>query len=228
MELLKLWAKYRIVVFLCLILLVSNLVLTSTDGWPRLFSEIVAFAGLFLIYVLGKLNLADIGLNQKNIVAGFKLGLTVIAMFLTVFLLIYLFDSTAFKDPRYHHSLATALYSSLVILPIKTILFEELAFRGVLLGLLLKLTTRRWAIIMSSLLFGLWHIKTSTDIHQVSFLGHITLPAVAVVLPVVLITSLAGFLFAELRSRSKSLAAPIVVHWFINGAATVLAALSWS
>ncbi len=222
------WRKYKPVILLVLVLFACNLAFISSNGWARVLWELIGLAGLFFIYWLGRLRLADVGLEQKNILKGLKYsGWAVLAIFL-VLLIVFLVDSSAYKDPRYHHTLATALYSSLLILPLKTVIFEELVFRGVMLGLLLRSTSRNWAIAVSSMLFGLWHIGSSTNIHEVSFLGHITLPSIVVVIPTVLITSLAGVVFCELRLRSKSLVAPIAVHWFINGAAVVFAALSWS
>ena len=141
----------------------------------------------------------------------------------------YAFSSSSFRDPRYHHEVSTAIYSSLVILPLKTIFFEELAFRGILLGYLLKIKLSRWyAILISSLTFGLWHISTASVLRDGSFSSQSFAHVVFSIFGTVLLTTVAGILFCELRLRSKSLAAPIAVHWFINGAATVLAALSWS
>jgi membrane protease YdiL (CAAX protease family) len=46
----------------------------------------------------------------------------------------------------------------LICVPIGTVMLEEIAFRGVLLALLLRVVSRTWATAISSLLFGLWRI----------------------------------------------------------------------
>ena len=222
------WRKYKPVALLALILLAGNLTFASSAGWARAVWQILGFAGLAAIYYFSRLKTSDIGLGRKNFVSGLKYSAWIILGIFAAMLLVFAVDPGAYKDPRYHHELSTALYSSLLILPLKTVIFEELAFRGILLGLLLKRTTRSWAIGVSSLMFGLWHVSSATNMHQVSFLGHRALPSIVIVIPTVLITALAGVFFCELRLRSKSLVAPIAVHWFINGAAIVFAALSWT
>ena len=53
---------------------------------------------------------------------------------------------------------ASVLLTVLVVIPLTTVLPEELAFRGVLLGLLDRTLRQRFAIAVSSALFGLWHV----------------------------------------------------------------------
>lgn len=40
--------------------------------------------------------------------------------------------------------------------------FEEFLFRGVLMAILIQLLDKQWAIVLSSLLFGLWHLGANT------------------------------------------------------------------
>ena len=49
-------------------------------------------------------------------------------------------------------------YESLARIPVGTAVFEEVAFRGVLPGLIARTTTEPAAVGLSSLLFGLWHV----------------------------------------------------------------------
>lgn len=210
-------------------LVVFNIAFISTNGWARLAWNSLGYASLLLAYQLGHLNLKAIGLSKKNLKPGLIYGACVIAIIFCGMMILFFIDKTLFKDPRYHHSLSTALYSVLILLPLKTVFFEELAFRGILPALLLKIKNeRRFATIISSLAFGFWHIFSATKIGDYHLAGNITIPNVAVVCGVFVATSVAGFLFLELRWRSGSLAAPIIVHWFINGAGIILASLSWS
>src|SRR4029078_12168563 len=54
-----------------------------------------------------------------------------------------------------------ALIASMVIIPLQTVIPEELAFRGVLHGALNRAWGFRGVAAAGSLLFGLWHIATS-------------------------------------------------------------------
>lgn len=114
------------------------------------------------------------------------------------------------------------LYETLLRIPFATALGEEVAFRGVLLGVLLAWFSPFRAAIMSSALFGLWHVlpgitalETSTAADPASGLL-VTITAVA---GQMVITAIAGMLFAWLRFRSGSVAAPVLAHWGINGTA---------
>ena len=54
-----------------------------------------------------------------------------------------------------------ALIASMMIIPLQTVIPEELAFRGVLHGALNRAWGFRGVAAAGSLLFGLWHIATS-------------------------------------------------------------------
>jgi uncharacterized protein len=57
--------------------------------------------------------------------------------------------------------LGTALMTAFIVVPLGTVLLEEVAFRGVLLGLVNRHRGAAWASITSSVLFGLWHIRAA-------------------------------------------------------------------
>jgi membrane protease YdiL (CAAX protease family) len=124
---------------------------------------------------------------------------------------------SAFFDVRYQLDAGSALVTALLVVPLSTILLEEIAFRGVLFGLLHQRQRTAWAFGVSSTLFGLWHILPS-------------LPAgkFGTVVAVVGITALLGLLLCELRRRSGSLLAAVGGHWAANGLGVLLAALLWS
>ena len=100
----------------------------------------------------------------------------------------------------------------LVIIPVGTAVFEETIFRGVLLGVLLRAGTRRTAVVVSSVLFGFWHLVPAlSDANSQS--GAAT---VGVVVGTIAVTTIAGVLFAWLRLRSGSLVAPTLAHIATN------------
>ncbi|MFI9025416.1 lysostaphin resistance A-like protein [Streptomyces sp. NPDC053560] len=109
----------------------------------------------------------------------------------------------------------------LVTVPLGTVLLEEIAFRGVLYGLVRRARGAVWATAVSSLLFGLWHVLPSLQLASVKpaltpVFGQSALGAVAAVVVAVLFTGAAGVLFCELRRRSGSLLAPMGLHWAVN------------
>ena len=113
------------------------------------------------------------------------------------------------------------LYEVLVRIPLLTALGEEFAFRGVLLGLLLVRYSPLRAAVISSALFGLWHVLPGIEALETTTVTEATagIMGVASVAGQVLVTGLAGMVFAWLRLRSRSLVAPVLAHWGINGAA---------
>jgi len=105
----------------------------------------------------------------------------------------------------------------LMFLPLGTVIPEELAFRGVLLGVLLRRMRQRDALIISGAAFALWHLGVAIVTVDDTTLGspspHFGL-AVVVALAVVL---LGGTALAWIRLRTRSLATTIALHWTFNG-----------
>jgi membrane protease YdiL (CAAX protease family) len=125
---------------------------------------------------------------------------------------------TAFRDTRYQVGVGSALYAAFVAVPLATVVFEEVAFRGVLWGLLAHDHGALVATSASSVLFGLWHVLpalAATRTNAALRAGRRRL--LATVLGTVAFTTIAGVVFAELRRRSGSLLAPVGLHWATNG-----------
>jgi uncharacterized protein len=211
---------------LLLILIICNLAFAYSNGWSRWGWQLFSFAGLFAIYKLSGLSLNDIGLSRISMSKGLIYAGLTIAIVFAALTIAYLIDQSLFKDNRYHHSLSSAITAGLLIVPLKTVLFEEFAFRGVMPALLKDLGSKPWIIlVITSLLFGIWHILTAPKGGNLAVGADSNLLIVGVVF---LATFMGGAVLYYLRYKSNSLVAPIVVHWFINGSAIVLAALSWS
>jgi membrane protease YdiL (CAAX protease family) len=123
------------------------------------------------------------------------------------------------------------LTAVLVVIPLGTVLPEELAFRGVLLALLGRRHGMPAATLLSSALFGLWHVLASLGggTANAAIAGVVGEDAAGTVLRVVvtvLFTSLAGVMLCALRARSGSLVAPVLAHWTVNGLGVIVAALA--
>src|SRR4030095_13217216 len=115
----------------------------------------------------------------------------------------------------------------LVVISLGTVLPEELAFRGLLLALLGRRYGVLAGILLSSGLFGLWHVVPSlgggtTNAPIASVVGADAAGMVARVVVTVGFTSLAGALLCWLRLRSGSLLAPILAHWTVNGLGVIV------
>jgi membrane protease YdiL (CAAX protease family) len=139
---------------------------------------------------------------------------------------------TAFLDLRYHLPPAQVLFTAFVMIPVGTVLFEELAFRSVLWGLLHRLTHVRWVLLGSSALFGLWHVlpavagaaNLAVGAALAGLGGAAQLVAVA---GTVSFTAVGGVVAGELRRRSGSLLASVGMHWATNALGVLFGMLAW-
>ncbi len=140
---------------------------------------------------------------------------------------------SAFRDARYHLGWGDALLTAFVLIPLGTVLFEEVAFRGVLWGLLRRGWGTPVATIVSSALFGVWHVLPSLGLATSNqaignAVGRGTSGQALSVLGTVLFTGLAGVVFCEARRRSGSLLASAGLHWAVNGLGVLAAASVWA
>ncbi|WP_083971502.1 CPBP family intramembrane glutamic endopeptidase [Actinoplanes awajinensis] len=190
---------------------------------------VVALA-LVLISRRAGLTWHDLGLSRRTFLPGVKWAVGAVALVAVVYTIGAAIPATriAFHDVRYHLHPGAALLTAFVVVPLGTVLLEEVAFRGVLLGLVNRHRGATWASITSSVLFGLWHILPSLRLAQVNAavgatLGSGPLGSVLAVLAAVGFTALAGLLLCELRRRSGSLLAAAALHWATNGLGLLIA-----
>ena len=139
----------------------------------------------------------------------------------------------AFRDSRYHLGLGDALLTAFVLIPVGTVLLEEVAFRGVLWGLLRRLGGPFLATAVSSALFGLWHILPSLGLAADNeaigdAVGRGSSAQALAVLGTVLFTAASGVVFCELRRRSGSILASAGLHWAVNGLSVLASAAVWA
>jgi uncharacterized protein len=117
---------------------------------------------------------------------------------------------------------AELAHQTLLRIPVGTALFEELAFRGVLLALLVRRRGTAGAVLASSALFGLWHVRPTLGAASAN---GVTGPAsAALVAAAVGATAVAGIGFSWLRLRGRHLVAPVVAHAALNDVSYLL---SW-
>jgi membrane protease YdiL (CAAX protease family) len=111
---------------------------------------------------------------------------------------------------------AELAYRALVRIPLGTVVWEEVAFRGVLLASLARVLPPARAVAVSAAVFGVWHVRPTLGALAANDLVGGVLPTALLVLAGCLATAAAGVLFAWLRLRSGSLLAPVLLHLATN------------
>ena len=107
-----------------------------------------------------------------------------------------------------------------LFLPFGAVLPEELAFRGALLGALLRRTSAVRAAVGSASAFALWHVGVIFVTVNETPLARSALFPLAVVAALVVVFA-GGLLFAGLRLRTGTLASTIALHWAFNAAVLI-------
>jgi membrane protease YdiL (CAAX protease family) len=214
----------RATVLTVAILVVTNLVNNRwLPGWGLLVSPLVT-AILLGVWRWSGGSWAGVGLGPGTWARGARWALALIGLVALVYLVGALVPVTRdlFADQRTSQlDGAQVAYRMLVQVPLGTVLLEETAFRGVLYGLIRDERGTVSATVVSSLLFGLWHILPSLHLATdkpalTSLLGNSVAAAAVADIGAVLFTAASGVLFCELRRRSGSLLAPMGLHWATN------------
>ncbi|MFD3573786.1 CPBP family intramembrane glutamic endopeptidase [Streptomyces sp. NPDC058644] len=206
------------------VLVLSNL---ANNRWAQNWSlplSLLATAVLLAIVYWSGGRWADLGLARATLPRGLWWGLALIGVVAAGYAVAAALPVTRglFEDQRQSGlSAGEVALRVLVTVPFGTVLLEEVAFRGVLFGLLLRSRGPLAATLVSSGLFGLWHILPSLGLADAKpvlggAFGDSALGVVVVDAGAVLFTALAGCLFCELRRRSGSLLAPMGLHWATN------------
>jgi hypothetical protein len=215
------------------VLALTNLIAHFTTAWASVVTVPVAAVGLVAWLRVNGLGWGELGLGREDWRSGAIYAFGAIALVVAVIAVGALLPMTRpmFMNHRYA-TLSGALMASMIVIPLQTVIPEELAFRGVLHGALNRAWGFRGVALAGSLLFGLWHIATSLGLtsSNVGFtrvLGGGMLGMLAGVVLAVIATAAAGFVFSWLRRRSGSLLAPIALHWSLNGLGALAAALVW-
>ena len=215
------------------ILVLTNLFAHFTTPWASVATVPAAALALVMLVRARGLGWSELGLGREHWKSGAGYAAAAAGLVLTVIAVGALLPWTRplFLNDRYA-TLSGAVVASMVIIPLQTVIPEELAFRGVLHGALDRAWGFRGVAAAGSLLFGLWHIASSLGLTagNVGFtriLGGGVFGMAAGVLGAVIATAAAGFVFTWLRRRSGSLIAPIALHWSLNGMGALAAALVW-
>lgn len=160
----------------------------------------------------------DLGLGGRHIRRGLRVGAVagsaaVVAMLLTAALPV---TRGFFDDARVPADAPgwERLYQTLIRIPVGTVAFEELAFRGVLLAVLCRRLPLTAAVAVNSALFGLWHIVPTLSTAAANEIDG--LARVGLVAGSVLVTAVGGAVFCALRVRGRHVLAPAMLHVAFN------------
>jgi membrane protease YdiL (CAAX protease family) len=222
----------KTIVATCAILAVVNVVGREGPHHTMLVLGPVMAVGLILLARHAGLSFDELGLGRRHVKRGLTFAAVEVALVVVAYLMAAAIPLTreAFHDQRYQLSLGAAAVTAFVVIPLSAVIPEEIAFRGVLLGLFARRTRPAVAAVASSGLFGLWHVLPSLRLSRVnpavsSVAGAGWAGALLGVVGAVLFTFAAGLLFCELRRRSGSLLAPIGLHWAVNGLGVLMSAV---
>jgi membrane protease YdiL (CAAX protease family) len=117
-------------------------------------------------------------------------------------------------------------YHALVRVPFGTVLLEELAFRGALLGALARCTNWTRAAAASSAVFGLWHVRPTLGLLDANDIADDPVARAGAVGAAIVATAVGGMFFCVLRMRSDSTLAPIVAHTAMNSLGVLASAIT--
>lgn len=215
------------------VLALANLVAHFTTPWAAVATVPATAVGLVALVRCNGLSWSELGLGRAHWKSGVGYALAAVLVVACVIAVGALLPWTRPMFLNNHYATVSgALVASMVVIPLQTVIPEELAFRGALHGALHRAWGFRGVAAAGSLLFGLWHVATSigltsSNIGLTRLLGGGFVGMLLGVTLAVLATGAAGFVFSWLRRRSGSLIAPIALHWSLNGVGALAAALVW-
>lgn len=216
------WPLAVVLVALVAINIVNNRVA------PQTHYLLWAFVGSVILLAIGLLDgndFTDMGLGFAYLLPGLIWAVASIVLITLVYFVSSIFRKSreAFADQRIGAMSGGRLaFQALVEVPFGTVMLEEIAFRAVLFSMLARRFGVIPALIISSVIFGLWHILPSIGTHENnpalgSVVGGGRRGAILAVLASVVTTTFAGILFVGMRIASGSVLAPMGFHWATNG-----------
>src|SRR6266487_966286 len=153
------------------VLVVVNLLNNRLARSAYLPMSLVTTALLLAVFRLTGLTWADAGLGRDELARGARWGLALATLVAVGYLAGALLPATrrVFLDRRVEHAgVGAAAYQTLVRIPLGTVMLEEVAFRGVLYGLVSDAYGITWATAVSCSLFGLWHVLPARDLPELN------------------------------------------------------------
>lgn len=206
----------------------NNVIVTRLPGYPASYVPAnVAAAGLLLAAArVAGLSWQELGLDPRRLPAGARWGAACASLVAAAYASVLALPGVrpVLMDDRVTGlDTGELAYGVLVRIPLGTVLWEEIAFRAVLLAALARVLPLRHAVALSAAVFGVWHVRPTLSALTVNDLAEG--PALlGLALLGCLGTAVAGVFLAWLRLRSGSLLAPTVLHLSTNSLGALAAA----
>lgn len=185
-------------------------------GGAHFVANLLIAVGVLAIGLAIGLTRHDLGLERDRLRCGIRLGLLAAGLIAAVVVIAALLPGTGgfFEDDRVDVAFTEMALRVLVVIPLGTVLVEEVIFRGVLHGLLRRRFDIGRAALWGAAAFGLWHlfpVWRSYDDVGVGDLGRW-----GAIIGTFAATFVAGLGFIWLRHRSGHLIAPVFAHIATN------------
>lgn len=186
----------------------------------------LALGAIVFGLTLGNLSLSLIGLDTQNILHSLLIGALICTPVILLICAIALnpkFSKHFYEVPSRNYNRKTFAYELLFRIPFGTAFSEEVIFRSVLLGILLVNHSNSIAIIVSAILFGLWHVfptlknLENNDTLNFDKISKRQKRGIITTVINVLSTTLIGVIFGVITIRTRSFMATWMIHTTING-----------
>ncbi|GAA4767892.1 CPBP family intramembrane glutamic endopeptidase [Actinomycetospora chibensis] len=204
----------------------SNLVLPALPADPVLKAlfNLGGVAAMVTVARLLGLTWADLGIGRGTWGAGLRWGGAAIAVAVLGYGAVLVAAPELLENPQLAGASPGALLlRGLVLIPLGTVLAEELAFRGVLQGHSVRSLSARVALSVTAVAFGLWHLTVAMGPSAVPLPPTLQWTSALTVLAV---TVVGGLALGWLRHRTGSVLAPIGLHLGTNAVGLVAAGVA--
>lgn len=200
------------------------------EAWHIPFNLGVLGVGLLIARRAGT-TWTTMGLRRDRARRGVMVGLAVLGLIAAGIAIAVAVPSIRelFEDDRViDNSVAWVLYQALIRIPLGTAFYEEVLFRGIVFGMLMRRNSPLMAALWTSVLFGFWHVLPTLDTLQTNPAGDLFTGAVGLV--TALAGAVAGTMFAGLgflfvRLYANSTWASVLAHIGTNSIALLAALL---
>lgn len=168
------------------------------------------------------LDRSALGLRRADLAAGLRWGAGAVAVVGAALVLAVVAGdrlgplAVLLEDERAALAGGPLAFALLVRIPLGTVVFEEVVFRGALDAAARDRLSPIAAVAVSALTFGVYHVPPAVVALRINEVAVGSPGGLATIAGAVVTTAIAGVLFTGLRWRSGSLLAPVLAHLATN------------
>lgn len=217
--------RWRVGVIVTVLLVFGNAagLVSGPNAVTVSWAVIAQSAGTLMLVIVAsrwcRLTWAEAGIRRTNLLRsgliGAGIGLGLAALVLLALEAGARLGTPVTYQPLRGASSSTVLIHAVVGLPVQTAIPEEIAFRGLLLGLLMRRLTPLRAALVTSATFVAWHVVVQLQTLAVTNFSSPwqIVPAMGLAFAGLFA---GGLIFALLRLRTGNLAAAVMAHWLFD------------